>query len=139
MSAHYFQPRSMYFRGNERLCGECDSTYPEGDHIEVNDLKPYTSYVCPTGGGLGHSSQYTGAYLHVLRSPRDKFCICGAELVEEDNEQWRLSWEMDTGTDWRPVTKVGSKHATHQQRDGLEELIARGEPVRAVTLERVSA
>ena len=60
-------------------------------------------------------------------------------MVQEDAERWRLSWEMVTpfNDEWRPVEKVDSKHATHQQRDGLLELIEQGEPIRNVRLERV--
>ena len=135
---HYFE-FSSDFRSGKRICGSCARNYDDGEHIEVTVLKPYTSYVCPTGGGLGHSGHWTGAYRPELRSLRDKFCICGAAYVEEDREQWSLSWEMigpfDDG--WRPVSKTDSKHATHQQRDGLLDLIDQGEPIRNVVLTRV--
>lgn len=137
MSAHYFT-FSRDFQDGRRLCGECRLNYDDGDHIEVTVLKPYTSYVCPSGGGYGHSSTWTGAYRPEGRSLRDKFCACSAEYVEEDTERWRLSWEMvgPHGDDWRPIEKVDSKHATHLQRDGLLELIGRGEPIRNVALVR---
>ena len=137
-AGHYFAFSRNWLDG-KRLCGECSRTYDGGDHIEVTVLKPYTSYVCPTGGGLGHSGRWTGAYRPELRSLRDKFCMCGAELVEEDAEKWLLSWEMQTPfhDEWRPVTKVDSKHATHSQRDGLLDLIDQGEPIRNVSLTRV--
>lgn len=136
---HYFE-FSRDFVNGKRLCGACRQNYDDGDHIEVTVLKPYTSYACPSGGGLGHSGHWTGAYRPELRSLRDKFCICGLALVEEDSEQWVLSWEMQTpfADDWRPVTKVDSKHATHSQRDGLLELIDQGEPIRNVSLTRVA-
>lgn len=140
-AAHHFVIVGNNFRGGVRMCGQCDLGYDDGDHIEITDLKPYTSYVCPNGGGtLGHSGVWTGAYRADGRSLRDRLCICGAELVEEDTEQWRLSWEMKTpySDDWRPITKVDSKHATHAQRDGLLALIDEGEPIRNVTLAVVS-
>lgn len=138
-AGHYFEFSRVFVDGR-RLCGACRRNYDDGDHIEVAVLKPYTSYVCPEGAGqLGHSGRWTGAYIPELRSLRDKFCICGAELVEEDSEQWLLSWEMRTpfNDDWRPVTKVDSRHATHSQRTGLLELVDQGEPIRNVTLTRV--
>lgn len=139
MAEHYFVIVGNNFRGGVRMCGECDRGYDDGDHIEITDLKPYTSYVCPSGGGLGHSSRWTGAYHKDGRQLRLKFCICGAELVAEDAETWRLSWEMGTDYgEWRPVAREGSKHSTHLQHGGLLDLIAQGEPIRNVKLEAVS-
>lgn len=138
-AAHYFEFSRDFIEGR-RLCGACRRNYDDGNHIEVTVLKPYTSYVCPVGSGsLGHSGMWTGAYRPEGRRLRDKFCICGAEFVEEDKEQWLLSWEMKGpySDDWRPVTKVDSKHATHSQRDGLLDLIDQGEPIRNVSLTRV--
>ncbi|NKR30672.1 hypothetical protein GS538_11885 [Rhodococcus hoagii] len=138
MSAHHFE-FSRNWNGSERLCGTCNSTYAEGDHIEIAVLKPYTSYVCPSGGGLGHSSVWTGAYLPSLRTVRDHLCSCGLQFVEEDTELWRLSWEMQgDGTNWRRIDRVGSRHSTEHQRDGLEALISDGERIRDVQLVRLS-
>ncbi|KLI05809.1 hypothetical protein ABW05_24545 [Mycolicibacterium senegalense] len=42
-------------------------------------------------------------------------------MVKEDAEVWRLSFDMkdaQTGA-WCPVERLGTKHSTHQQRDGL--------------------
>lgn len=52
--AHYFVFSRNWSGGGKRRCGECGLPYDDGDHIEITTLKPYTSYVCPTGGGLGH-------------------------------------------------------------------------------------
>lgn len=142
MSAHDFQ-FSRDFVDGRRLCGECRLNYDEGDHNLIEVLKPYTNYVCPesSGGMLGHSAHWTGAYLPELRSRRDDKCICGAALVEEDSERWQLSWEMVspfTG-EWESVTNVQSKHAAFSQQAGLLELIDRGEPIRNVQLARTAS
>ena len=140
---HYFV-FSRDFDGQDRICGDCRSTYDRGDHILIDKLKPYTKYVCPESsgrtGGLGHSGTWTGAYTPVQRTLRDHLCICGLELVEEDNEQWRLTWEMVTppSDDWHPVTVVRSKHTALSQQAGLLELIDQGEPIRNVVLEQVA-
>lgn len=137
MSEHHFM-FSTDWRSNDRLCGECHLTYDEGDHIEITVLKPYTSYVCPSGKGLGHSSIWTGAYIPTLRTVRDHLCACGLEFVEEDAELWRLSWEMPADdTNWRRIERVGSRYSTEQQRDGLLALISGGEQIRGVELVRV--
>ena len=105
----------------------------------MTTLEPYTSYVCPGGGGYGHSSHWTGAYL--LPRPTDGQCICGETYVKEDDEVWTLSWEMlgPYSSYWAPVRRNGSRHSTHQQRDGLLALIEAGEPIRRVELwQRVS-
>lgn len=139
MSAHHFK-FSTNWRGQDRLCGACGCTYDEGDHAEIAILKPYTRYVCPSGGGLGHSAIWTGAYSPNLRTVRDHLCSCGLELVEEDAELWRLSWEMRIdGASWRRIERVGSRHSTEHQRDGLETLISNGERIRDVQLVRLSA
>lgn len=116
---HYFK-FSRHFAGAHRLCGQCEKTYDDGPHIEITTLKPYTSYVCPSGGGLGHSAIRTGAYGPSLRSLTDHLCTCGLEFVEEDHERWLVSWEMqDDDGEWRPVERIGSRHSTESQRDGL--------------------
>ena len=132
---HYFK-FSRNWLGTERLCGECSLPYDDGNHIEINRLKVRTSYVCPDGGGLGHKSIYTGAYHLELRSLTDHICTCGLELVEEDAETWRLTFEVRTPNDpeWHTVSHVQSKHAAHQQHEGLLALIAQGEPIRNVEL-----
>lgn len=138
--AHYFV-FSREFVDGHRICGGCGSNYDDGNHLLIDKLKPRTSYVCPTGGGYGHSSISTGAYAPVQRTLRDHLCSCGAEFVEEDNEVWRISFETQTPLDpeWHPVTRLDSKHAVHQQGDGLLELIDQGEPIRNVVIEQVSA
>lgn len=138
MAAHHFA-FSTNWSGRDRLCGDCNQSYGDGDHIEITTLKPYTSYVCPTGGGLGHSSRWTGAYRLELRTLHDHLCMCGAELVEEDNERWLLTWEMQTplSDDWTPHSVVRSRHAAQAQYDGMLELIGQGEPIRGVTLRKV--
>lgn len=133
MREHYFA-FSTNWSGTDRLCGDCGLTYDDGAHIEITTLKPYTKYVCPSGGGYGHSSVYTGSYDPVGRRLTDHICLCGREFVEEDKETWRLSWEMDTGEGWRHVEHIQSRHASEQQKAGLEELIAKGEPIRNVKL-----
>ena len=136
--SHYFK-FSINWRAGKRLCGECGMTYSAGSHILIDKLKPYTSYVCPSGGGTGHSSRYTGAYdMGELRSPTDHVCICGLDLVEEDNESWLLSYETRpaTGQKWQPVSITRSKHAAHQQLEGLLALIDQGEQIRSVSLRR---
>lgn len=136
MEPHYFA-FSTNWQGGKRVCRDCGRTYDAGKHIESNVLKPYTNYVCPSGGGYGHSSTWSGARdVPELRSERDKFCLCGLELIEEDKERWLLSWEMigPFSDDWRPVENMQSKHAALLQKAGLEELIARGEPIRNVRL-----
>jgi len=119
--AHIFK-FSRNWSGGKRLCGTCHLTYDQGDHIHFAVLEPYTSYVCPKGGGYGHSSVWSGSQACLeLRSPLDEFCICGEKFVKEDTEEWLLSWQMKdpiTGC-WRPVQRRGTKHSTHQQRDGL--------------------
>lgn len=121
MTAHIFKFSTSWVDG-KRLCGECLRNYDDGDHVHVAVLKPFTSYVCPTGGGLGHSSVWSGSQATPeLRQPTDNLCICGAELVVEDEEVWLLSWEMrDLATGvWRAVQRQGTRHSTHAQRDGL--------------------
>lgn len=138
MSEHYFKFSTNWNSNHERLCGDCHQTYNDGDHIEITTLKPYTSYVCPSGGGLdGHSAISTGEHRPELRTLRDHLCVCGAEFVEEDRETWRLSWEMQAPLGpprWRPVSVVRSRHAAEAQRDGLLQLIEQGEPIRSVEL-----
>ena len=138
ITAHYFKFSSNW-RGSNRLCGECALTYDAGAHIEIDRLKPYASYVCPSGGDLGHSSVWTGAYLPENRTTRDHICSCGQEFVEEDRESWLLTFEIQTsGSEkWSPVSVVRSKHAAQQQRDGLLGLIEQGEPIRNVELKGV--
>lgn len=136
MSAHYFT-FSRDFVDGRRLCGDCRLNYDAGEHIEITVLEPYTSYVCPENRGqLGHSGRWTGAYLPELRRLSDGQCICGATLVKEDQETWRLSWEMQhpPGTPWHTVSKVQSRHGAETQRAGLLELIEQGEPIRNVQL-----
>ena len=134
---------SRDFDGNgRRRCGTCRQAYADGEHIEITVLKPYTSYVCPTGGGLGHSSVWTGAYHPEGRSLRDGHCSCGAEYVEEDRELWQLSFEIqrpDGDGHWTPVTTTKSKHAAQLQHAGLLELVDQGEPIRNVELVRLVA
>lgn len=116
---HYFE-FSRNFAGTHRLCGHCAKTYDDGAHIEITTLKSYTSYVCPSGEGLGHSAMYTGAYEPSLRTLSDHLCTCGREFVEEDRERWVISWEMqDDDGQWHPVERIGSRHSTESQRDGL--------------------
>lgn len=136
-TAHYFEFSSNW-DGPNRRCGACGKTYDGGDHIEINTLKSYTDYVCPTGGGYGHSSIWTGAYLHSLRTLRDHLCTCGAELVEKDNERWRVTWEMAnpwTGN-WEHHENVQSKYDAEAQHCGLVSLISAGEEIRNVRLEK---
>lgn len=132
---HYFE-FSTNWAGRERLCKACDQTYDAGQHIEITTLKPFTHYICPNDGGLlGHRSIYTGAYLPSLRGLRDHLCSCGAELVEEDHEQWEISFEVGDGIGgWRPVSAIRSRHAAEQQERGLRNLIEQGEPIRNVQL-----
>lgn len=132
---HYFV-FSRDFSGGQRLCGECRQNYDAGEHIEIATLKPYTNYVCPTGGGLGHSGIYTGALLPSNRTLRQHLCTCGAEYVEEDKETWQLSWEMQEPPDspWRTVTATRTRHAAEQQRDGLLALADQGERIRNVQM-----
>lgn len=139
-ASHYFAFTST-FRNGQRICGACDRAYDEGQHIAVNLLKPRTSYVCPTGGGLGHSGVYTGNLdaRPELRRPDENLCICGREYVEEDQETWQLTWEMQTPFDpeWHSVSVVRSKYAAHQQRDGLLASAESGSPIRNVELVRL--
>ena len=139
---HHFAFSTKFDGNGRRRCGECYQPYDDGDHIEITKLKPYTSYVCPNGGGLGHSSTYTGAYRPELRSLRDGYCTCGAEFVEEDDEQWQLTFEAQTpmsGGEWVPVQTVKSRHAAQQQHVGLLQLIEQGEPIRNVQLVELTA
>lgn len=132
--AHHFK-FSTVWRGNQRLCGICSLPYDEGNHIEITTLKPYTSYVCPSGGGYGHSGRYTGSHDHPeLRTVRDHLCACGAEFVEEDRERWLLSWEMrsPSSSQWHRVETVASRHASEAQQAGLLALVEAGEPIRDV-------
>ena len=140
MSGEHYFAFSTTWRDGKRLCGECGLKYADGEHIEVNVLKPFTSYVCSSGGGYGHSGTWSGAQdVPELRSPRDIFCACGLEFVEEDAETWQLTWEMKLQGrgDWTPHSAIRSKHAAQQQRDGLLALIDQGERIRAVRLERL--
>ena len=63
------------------------------------EIKPFTKYICPNGNGqLGHSSLYSGSYdVERLKSDRDGWCICGAEMVEEDStkdgHRYRLTFD----------------------------------------------
>lgn len=135
-AAHYFKFSTNWTANGERRCGDCDQTYEAGQHIEITTLKPFTNYVCPAGGGYGHSGTYTGALIPSLRTLHQHLCICGAEFVEEDTESWTLTWEMKDpwSAEWRNVSKTQSKHAAHAQRAGLLELIERGEAIRNVEL-----
>lgn len=139
--AHYFDGRHPHLGPGERRCKVCRLSYDDGDHIEITTLKPYTSYVCPTGGGTGHSGIWTGALLHSLRTLTQHLCVCGEAFVEEDKETWRLTWEMQdsAGTPWRTVTAIRTKHQAISQREGLTQLIAQGEPIRNVSLEQLVA
>lgn len=136
MAEHVYQ-FSREWSGGKRLCGECRQTYEQGEHTHVAVLKPYTSYVCPNDTGRGHSSVWSGAQnVPELRKPTDDRCICGAQLVEEDREVWRLSWEYVspwTG-DWTPCERLGSKHSTEQQQAGL---VSMPDEVRNVQLVKV--
>ena len=138
---HHFAFSTRFDGNDRRRCGSCSLTYDDGEHIEITILKPYTSYVCPTGGGLGHSSVWTGAYRPEGRSLRDGHCSCGAEYVEEDRELWQLSFEIQRPGDnhWTPVSTTKSKHAAQLQRAGLLELIGQGEPIRNVELVKLVA
>lgn len=134
---------SRDFVDGRRICGQCRLNFDQGNHNLIEVLKPYTRYVCPesSGGMLGHSGIWTGAYQPEGRRRSDNKCACGATLVEEDTEQWRLSWEKVspfTG-EWRPVTNVQSKHAALSQQAGLLDLIDQGEPIRNVVLEQVAS
>jgi hypothetical protein len=136
--AHYFVFTTNW-RNGQRLCGECNLTDVEGDHPDPwvdMGIKERTHYVCPTGGGLGHSSRYTGSPPLSLRDVKGAFCCCGERLVEEDHETWRLSWEVQTWLDpaWHTTTVIRSRHAAEAQRTGLLTLIEQGEPIRNVVL-----
>lgn len=137
---HYFVFSREFIDGH-RICGGCGRNYDEGQHILIDRLKPRTKYVCPTGGGLGHSGISTGAYAPVQRTLTDHVCSCGTEYVEEDREVWRISFETQTPFDleWHRVERLGSKHSVVEQQHGLDELIGRGEPIRNVAVEQVSA
>lgn len=133
---------STNWRGQKRLCRACNRTYDDGSHIEVRALKPYTHYVCPVAspGELGHSSCYSGSQdVPELRSERDKFCYCGAEFIERDNERWLLEWEMrDPATlRWRNVEVIESRYEADQQEAGLNALAASGEPIRNIRRSRL--
>ena len=132
---HYFT-FSTEWANRKRLCADCRRDYDAGEHIEITTLKPYTSYVCPSG----HSSIWTGAYAPSSRTLRDHICSCGAEFVEEDTEQWEVSFEMQhPGSDyWALVRVVRSSHPAHQQHAGLLGLLAQGEPIRNVQLRQVA-
>lgn len=57
-------------------------------------LKPFTHYECASGNvGLGHSSHWTGAYLHP--SDKDENCICGQPLAEvvPDGYRYKVTFE----------------------------------------------
>lgn len=134
---HYFK-FSTNWQDGKRLCGECSNKYLDGEHIEVNLLKPYTSYVCPDAGDGRdvHSSVWSGAQdVPELRTPTGDKCSCGQTLIEEDSEKWTVSWEMLQGDSWRPVSATRSKHAATQQHRGLLALIEQGEAIRNVRLE----
>lgn len=138
MSAHYFV-FSRDFANGKRLCGECRRNYDDGDHIEITTLKPYTSYVCPSGGFHGHGSIWTGALIPSNRTLTQHLCLCGLEYVEEDTETWQLTWEMQNppGSDWRPRRVIRTRHAAAQQQEGLVELARQGEPIRNIELVRL--
>lgn len=137
MTAHVFA-FSRDWSGAKRLCGECHLNYDQGDHIHVAVLEPYTSYVCPKGGGEGHSGVWSGSQdTPELRTPTDNLCTCGETYVKEDTEEWLLSWDMKdpwTGK-WRPIERRGTKHSTHEQRDGL---LTMPDEIRNVQLVRVA-
>jgi hypothetical protein len=140
-NAHVFA-FSRNWSGGKRLCGTCNLNYDDGDHIHVAVLEPYTSYVCPNDSGRGHSSMWSGSQkTPELRRPTDILCTCGATYVKEDDEKWLLSWDMkDAHTgDWRPVERIGTKHATHEQRDGLLTMPDEIANVQLVQLVRASA
>lgn len=136
MDPHYFAFRPHPGVG-PRPCGDCGLPYDLGNHIEITTLKAFTNYVCPTGGGYGHSSIYTGALRPDMRTLRQHLCICGAEFVEEDAERWLVSFEVDQGTGWHPVEVVRSKHAAQQQHEGLLAQVQQGEPIRNVRLAKL--
>jgi hypothetical protein len=104
-------------------------------------MKPYTKYVCPSGGGYGHSGHWTGARNPAVSSINDGYCMCGAVMVEEvkDGTLWRVTFEADTGYGWHPVVKeTDSERNARAQVEGLHKLEAAGEPVRDIRLSKAS-
>lgn len=120
-------------------CRGCRKPWPCPD-ADLLPMKPYTKYVCPNGGGYGHSSLWTGVLNPAVRCRSDGYCGgCGALLVAEvdDGTRWRLTWEMDSGHGWHPVDKeTSSATEARSQIEGLRELQAAGEPIRNVLLQR---
>lgn len=136
-TAHVFT-FSRDWSGGKRLCGTCHLNYDDGAHIHVAVLEPYTRYVCPNDTGRGHSSCWSGSQdVPELRTPTGNLCICGSQYVKEDDEEWKLSWEMKdphTGN-WRPIKRRGTKHSTLHQRDGL---VTMPDEIRNVQLVRLT-
>jgi hypothetical protein len=126
------------------------------------DLKPFTQYRCPVGGGsLGHSSIWTGAY-KPPHNTHDGTCVCGAEMVEdsEDGTRYRLEWEsidshqaadielmfgkgiwpkMPEGQwdalSWHPVSKEGTELGLRDQYQTLKKWAeSHKQPIRNVRL-----
>lgn len=119
-------------------CRGCAEPWPCPD-AELLPLKPHTHYVCPNGGGYGHSQMWTGALNPAVRMRSDGYCLCGALLVEEtdDGIRWRVTFELNTGDGWHLVTKeTSSERNARDQVAGLREQEATGEPVRSIALAR---
>jgi hypothetical protein len=121
-------------------CQGCRQPWPCPEvQAEMLPLKPYTKYICPNGGGYGHSSHWTGARNLAVSSRHDGYCICGAVMVEEvdDGTRWRVTFEADNGFGWHPVVnETSSERDARSQVKGLHQLQADGEPVRKIGLAR---
>lgn len=105
---------------------------------DVPRLKKFTKYHCPTGGGLGHGSLWTGA-LGCGQHPTQHLCPCGAALVElvEDGYTYRVTWEALSpwnDGEWYPSHRDTTERASavDQYRQLVEWERTGVEPVRAV-------
>jgi hypothetical protein len=106
-SASVAMPHERHGGTYPTRCRGCQQPWPcpeaEADFLP---LKPYTKYVCPNdGGGLGHSSMWSGALVPQGRTRSDGWCIGGAQMVEESAAHpdiYRLTWEnVRLGELWR--------------------------------------
>ena len=73
---------------------------------DVPRLKRFTHYRCPTGGGLGHGSLWTGA-LGCGQHPTKHLCPCGAEYIELVEDGHVISVR-----DWTDSVSRSAAHAS---------------------------
>lgn len=114
------------------------------DEPSVPVFEDCTNYEC-RNPDCGKWSRYTGVHdYHSTGKPREPavcpLCKVPAYKVDPDSgERWRLTWEMvgPFDLDWHEQTaEHTSEKRAQDQFDGLHELMAAGELIRNVRMER---